>query len=88
MLGEDSAGLEGHLDSGILEDPRDLDIGPARLLVLLHDDPLVGRLLGHGRGHLAAVGGLQVCNCSSCYLVDRLREYQVDSRYCKWVQGW
>ena len=62
VVRDDSPGLEGHLDAGVLEDPGDLDVRPAGLLVLLHDDPLVGRLLRHRRGHLAAVGGLQTCD--------------------------
>ena len=59
VVGDDAAGLEGHLDALGLEDPGDLDVGPAGLLVLLRDHPLVGRRLAHRRRHLAAVGGLK-----------------------------
>ena len=58
MVRDYAAGLEGHLDPVGLEDPGDLDVGPAGLLVLLRDHPLVRRGLTHRRRHLAAVGGL------------------------------
>ena len=60
VVGDDPARLEGHLDALGLEDPRDLDVRPARLLVLLRDHPPVGRSLRHSRRHLAAVSGLKV----------------------------